>query len=182
MSNDINTPDPKPPVDGSDKEVDAGKGVETPKSYTQDDLNRIAAKTREEERQKAEKLTQDAIKKALEDERRQAKLSEEERNKELLEKQRTESEAREREITIRENRADAKEQFAELKLPMKLVEFVVDSDKEAMTEKINNFKSSWEEALKEAVQTQLKGETPKDAGIKSDSAKADTEIKPATMI
>jgi Domain of unknown function (DUF4355) len=65
--------------------------------------------------------------------------------------------SRETEVTIRENRADAISKFAELQLPIKLVDFVVDTDKLKMDEKINSFKDSWNAALNDAVKAKLAG-------------------------
>lgn len=152
--------EPKTP-EGTKEEGKKG-GDETPKTYTQEDLDRIAGQTREEEKRKAEKFAKDAVDKALEEERRLAKLSEEEKEKERAAKQAEELAVQKKEITIRENRADAKEKFVELGLPVTLVEFVVTEDKTEMENKINTLKKSYDEAVSEGVRKLHSGQAPQD--------------------
>lgn len=159
--------------------ADAGKTDEGKTTLTheqhQAELDRIAAKTREEERKKADKATADAVAKALEEERRQAKLSEEEREKELQAKRQKEYEEREKNVTIRENKAAAIEKFAELKLPLKLVPFVVDVNLDVQNEKTSALQEAYNEAVKQGIAEATKGNPPKDvnAGNSQTNSKDD---------
>lgn len=176
-------PSNTPNNDGTQEDKTKGGAEDkgTPKTFTQEDLDRIAAKTREEEKKKAEKALEAAKAAAREEALAEAKLSEEERAKKDREKKEKEDAERELNITLRENKADAKEKFAELKLPMSLVEFVVGADKEAMTAKITSLKEAWDAAIKEEVATQLKGNPPKDVKTGTDKG-GDSTIEPTNFI
>ena len=132
-----------------------------PKSFTQEDLDRIASKTRDEEKRKAEKLIEDAVKKATEDADRRNKLTEEERAKELELTKAKEFEEREKGITLRENRATAIEKLSELQLPVKMVDHLVDINLELQEKKIADFQSAYTESVKAGIAEALKGTPPK---------------------
>lgn len=178
MSIEPNTlPAGTPPADNNE-DKGGQKGTETPKTFSaeehQAELDRIASKTREEERKKAEKAIADAVAKATEEAERRAKLSEEERAKELQAKQQKEFEERERSVTLRENRAAAIEKFAELKLPTKLVDFVIDTDTAAQEGKITSLNEAFNQAVKDGVAEALKGKAPTD--VNAGKSSVDTNI------
>ncbi len=131
-----------------------------PTTFTQEDLDRIAAKTRSEAKAIAEKEKKEAIAQARQEALDEAKLSEEEKTKKVLARQQQETADREKAITIRENRAAAIEKFAELKLPTKLVDFVVSANAEVQDKNISDLKRTWDESMKEALTAQMKGKAP----------------------
>lgn len=180
MDDDKNTPTGDDAKNQNNGGNDGGKNNDEPKNnddksgndgesntFTQEDLDRIAAKTREEEKKKAQKMVDQAVQKATEEAERRAKLSEEERAKELEEKRKQEFAEREKNVTLRENRAGAIEKFSELNLPVKMVDFVVDLDPESQETRIADFKEAYDAAVKEGVAEALKGKAPKDMNSNS---------------
>lgn len=149
---------PNPSDNGGKKDGDQGN--DTPKSFTQEDLDRIAAKTRKEEKEKADKALADAVAKAKEEGERLAKLDEETRNKELRQKEQAEFEAKQKELDLRAARYDGIDKLTELKLPTKFIDVLINPDKEKMMENIENFAKEWASALDEAKKEALKGKTP----------------------
>jgi hypothetical protein len=142
------------------------------KSYSQADLDALAGKVRKEEREKHEKeLSQTVstkVEEAVKEAQRLAKLSADEREKELLAEQSKKNQAKEQELTLRENRADAIEALTELNIPKpkEAAEFVVDLDKKKQEEKIANFNEIVTTLAQALVEDQLKGDTPKDINAK----------------
>lgn len=133
----------------------------TPKTYTseemQEHLNQIAAKTRKEEKEKAEKAIADAVAEAVAKAEANSKLSAEEREKKVLEEAKKANESKERELTLRGNELDGIRQLDELKLPVKFIKFVLSESKDVMIENINALKKEWTAALDAEVTAQLKG-------------------------
>lgn len=132
------------------------------KEEMQAELDRVASKTRDEERKKTEKLIADEVKKATEEAQRQAKLSEEERQKELLAKEKADLEEQKRNVTIRENLADVKVILGDLKYPPELASLLVDLDQEKQTEKITLLKTAIAKIVKETIADATKGNPLKD--------------------
>lgn len=148
---------PKPGNEGGQ----GGKGEE-PKTFTQEDLDRVLQDRLAKEQERFEKKLSEKIKAERDDWERQARLSEDEKAKELLEKQQKEFAERERNVTVRENRASAIEKFAELELPIGLVDFVVDTDIEQQSKKTEALKEAYNKAVEQGIANKLKGNAPKD--------------------
>ena len=113
-------------------ENDSGnKGQEEkPTTFTQEQVNDIVSKRLAEANTKAEKKLKDEVSKALAEAERQSKLSEAEREKEFKAKQQKELDDRERTITLRERRADAKGALSDRDIDTDLVDFVIDIDED----------------------------------------------------
>jgi hypothetical protein len=161
-----------------------GEAPKTPKTFTekehQDELDRVAAKTRKEVQEKKEQEIADARQAARDEALEEAKLSEKEREKKRLEKEDKDRAEKDKKNTLRENTLDAKEKFDELKLPKALVDFVVVENKEEMTTKINSLKKAWDESIATEVAFQLKGgKPPVDPKLGNQTGKKDDE--PAFM-
>ena len=119
---------------------------------------------------KLEKLQQEAqlqIQKAKEEGERLAKLSAEEREKEVLEKQRQENEERERLLSMRENKLEAISIFSKANVPIELVDYVVDPDREKTLEKAELFIKNYQTSVEQTVAKKLEGEPPKDVNNKN---------------
>lgn len=152
----------------SGKEIEAGGTVrsedqheEKARSFSQEEVNKIIAERLEREQKKFEKLLQEKTALAAAEAERLAKLTAEEKEKELLAKQQAELKAKELELTLKENKIEAYEKLAELKMPAKFVDFVLSEDKEAMREKIEVLHKEFTKAISQAVQEHLKGATQK---------------------
>ena len=176
------TPNPKfvKKEENNGGKSDEGTKAKDGKTFTEEEhqaeLDRVAAKTRSEGDKKAEKAAAEAVEKALAEERRLAGLKAEEREKELLDKQKRDAEAREANITLRENRATAVEKLAELKLSPKMADFLVDIDIEKQDKNIAAFAEAYAQSVKEGVAEVTKGKTPSDPA-KGDSQAAKGEIE-----
>lgn len=147
------------------------KGTEGGKTFSQEDLNRVISERLVSERKKFDKELAEKLAKERAEAERLAKLTAEEKEKELTSKQMEELHKKEVELSIRENKLKAIETFDEAKIPIKLVDFVVDADAEKMEGKIKTLKETWTEALSEEVARQLKGTPPKDLGVNDQNKK-----------
>ncbi len=143
--------------------TDANNGKnEAGKTFTQQDMDNLAGKVRSEEKAKYEKITQDAIASAIQEHERQAKLTQDEREKEARKKREQELENRDLEITMRERTIEAKEALIKEGIPVNLVEFVVNKDKDTTNENITKLSAAYKKAVEEGVAEKLKGQTPND--------------------
>ena len=174
------TPNP----DFKKEEDNGGDDKKTSKTFTEEqhqaELDRVAAKTREEEKKKSQKAIDDAVKKATEEAQRLQKRSEVEREKELQDKKNKEFEDREKNVTLRENKAIAIEKLSELKLPTKLVDFVIDLDPETQDSKITNLHEAFNAAVAEGVAATVKGNAPPDPTKSGNSN--DKAVEPTNFI
>ena len=134
------------------------------KTFTQEEVNNLVSKRLSEEKAKSDERNKQAIEEALKDYDRKAKMTEEERRKELLKAKDDELAEKERNITLRENRADAVVKLAELNIDTKMVDFVVDLDKDKMNDNITKLNQAFSEAVTKAVEQKLAGKTPTDYG------------------
>lgn len=83
------------------------------KNFSQEDMNALAIKVRNEEKSKNEQAVKTAVENAIAEYERKAKLTEEEREKEMKIKREKELKDREDSITLRERRIEAKEALGE---------------------------------------------------------------------
>ena len=141
------------------------------KTFSQDELNKIVSERLNELKRKHEAEKQKAVEQAREEAERLAKLSNEEKEKELTAKQLEALATKEKELAIRENKLKAIEIFDEAKIPIKLVDFVVDSNVDTMINKIELLKESWKTALSEELQKKVNGSVPKDFSVNSTEKK-----------
>lgn len=150
--------------------------TDTQKNFTQEEVDRIVRKRLSEENSKAEERQKNAIQEAIAEYDRKAKLTEEDRLNEERKAKDDELAQKEREITIRENRADAIEQLAKLNIDTSLVDFVVDIDKDKTMENIKNLEKAFNAAVAKSVEAKLAGKTPKDFGDGSKTTDKDTKL------
>ena len=132
------------------------------KTFTQADMDNLAGKIRGEEKAKNDQAIKDAVAQAIAEERRQAKLTEEEREKEAKSKREAELNAREKEITLRERKLQAQELLQAKKIPIDLVEFVVDLDETKTRENIEKLAKTYNKSVETGVTDKLKGTPPTD--------------------
>lgn len=151
-------------ADNSQSSNNEDNKATTTKTFTQDEVNNLVQKRISEVQAKADERSKAAIADAIKDYDRKAKMTEEERRKELIKAKDDELAEKERSITIRENRADAIEKLAEQNIDTKLVDFVVDVDKEKMEGNIEKLSRVFNDAVTKAVEQKLAGKTPTDYG------------------
>lgn len=158
--------DKKTPPEGTPPNDQEGNGGA--KSYTPEELqaeiDRVAIKTRAEEKTKADKERQKAVAEAVAEANALAKLSAEEQAKAIEAKRSEELTQKERDIALRENRVTAKEKLTELKISTELVDLVVDQDPAVQDKKILALQSTFEKAVTAGVALKLQGDPPKDFG------------------
>lgn len=134
------------------------------KSFTQEDMDKLASKVRAEEKAKTDKAIEERVKAAMAEYDRQAKLTQEEREKEARAKQEKELAERESKITLRERKLEAASQLSEKGVPTEFVDYVVDIDASKMKDRIDNFAKAYTKAVEKGVTDKLKGTPPKDFG------------------
>lgn len=162
MSETTNTQVPVPTTDTKVDETAKNEEKQVEKTFNQEQLNEIVAKRANEIQKKLNEENQAAIEKAVAEERRLSKLSQEEKEKELIAKQSELNKAKEKDLTLRENRIIASEQLTQSGLSTKLVDFLVSEDKDQMLDRIEKFKSVYDEAVQEGIKKGLAGTTQKD--------------------
>jgi hypothetical protein len=168
MDNNITQPTVTPNVGNNE-------GAKVEKTFSQDEVNILVGNTRKEEREKNQKAIEDAVAIAIAEEQRKAKLTEEERAKESQAKYERELKAREEEITLRERKIQAQTLLAEKKIPLELVDFVINADEKVMNENIEKLTKTFNTSVEAGITDKLKGNPPKDF---SNSNQEDNDKKP----
>lgn len=141
-----------------------GDKTNTQKTFSQEEVNALIQKRIGEVQSKNDEANKKAIAEAISEYERKAKLTEEERLNEARKAKDDELAQKERSITLRENRADGIEKLAELNIDTKMVDFVVDIDKDKMMDNITKLNKAFNEAVSKAVEAKLAGKTPTDYG------------------
>lgn len=149
--------------DPTPQNTDEGKDQETT-SFSQEQVNEIVSKRLAEANSKAEKRLKDEVSRALAEAERQSKLSEAEREKEFKAKQEAELNEREKAITLRERRADAKDALLERNIDAGLVDFVVDVDADKTNQNIDKLEKAFNKAIEAGIKAKLTGSSPEDFG------------------
>ena len=129
-----------------------------PRTFSQDEVNKINAKN--------SKKTAKAIESALANYECKANLSEEKKTHEEQERLKSELANKERDLLIRENRAEAREILQEKSMPSIFVDYVVDEDLDKTKENINKFEKVWNETVAKEIKKKLVGRTPIDPSTK----------------
>ena len=151
------------PSDGdstkSDK-TDVNNGGE--RTFSQEELGKKLSAERNKLREQFDKELEDKLNAAKADWEKQAKMTEDER---ATAAQKAKEEAlaeRERQVTLRERRAEAATMLSEKNIPTAFVEYVLDEDADKMAEKIDTLTKTWSDELKKAVKGAVSGNTPED--------------------
>lgn len=122
---------------------------ETQKAFTQADIDRIVQKTIWSERQRAERLIEEAREKANLDAEEKSREEKEQLEKEIL--------AREEEIRRRELRAGALEMLADRGLPRELADTLDLSGAENMRLSLDGVEKAFRSAVQRSVEERLRG-------------------------
>lgn len=136
----------------------------------QERIDKIVSERLKRDREKQQKEFDEKLKSELAERDRLAKLSAEEKAAEESKKRELETSTREREIILRENRADARELLQEKNISTDLVNFVVDVDTDKTKENIDNLEKAFLKAVEIGVEAKLKGNTPEDKSKPSANA------------
>lgn len=155
--------------DGDDGKDDGGKNNTDPKTYTQEELDKLLQSETDKRVTEALKTSrakwEEEYKEKLEKEKKEAErlanLSAAEKEKELLKQQQEQLEEKEKAIRLRELQLDTINVLAEEKLPVGFAEFLIKNDAETTNKNIKKFKEEWQKALSQAVDEKIKGTSPK---------------------
>ena len=153
-----------PTPENNNDSGDKGQEDNKPATFTQEQVNEIVSKRLAEANTKAEKKLKDEVSKAVAEAERRSKLSEDERDKELKAKQKQELDDRERSITLRERRADAKDALSDRNIDTDLVDFVIDIDEDKTNANIDKLEKAFNKAVEAGVKAKLAGTSPEDYG------------------
>ena len=151
-------------VDATSQDVDTSTKTEqtTDKSFTQADIDKAISERLKREKDASEKRIAETLRKEREEWERQSKLSEEQRAEEQRKAMESELSEKERNLALRENRADARELLIERGIDSTLVDFVVDVDADKTKDNVNQLEKAYAQAVKAGVDKALAGTTPKD--------------------
>lgn len=138
-----------------------GKGGDAPKTFTQEDVNKIVSDRLAKERAKWEKDFETKLNEAKTEAEKLAKMNADQKAEYERQKREEELAKREGEITRRELRATALETLAEKGLPKQLADILVYTDAEACQKSIESVEKVFREAVEAAVNERLKGDPPK---------------------
>lgn len=145
------------------------EGGTEPKTFTQDDVDKIVQARIAKERKAFDAQIEKAKKEAEEN----ARLSAEELAKKKSEEAAQQLAQREAEITKRERRASALETLGTKKLSAELADVLDYSSDDALTASIEKLEKSFNAAVQKAVDDKLKGSTPPSGGAGNPDPVAD---------
>ena len=128
------------------------------KTFTQADVDKLIGDRLKEVREKLEKEKQEEVARATE----LAQLDSKEREKKLAELHEKEIMEKDRALSLRENKLEAIDVFSKNNIPVDMVDYIVDVDKEKTLNNADNFVRKFNEQVSLAVAEKLKGEAPKD--------------------
>jgi len=140
--------------------ADAAAGGDGKSYKSQEDFDKALEARLARERKKIEKDFDDKLSAAQTEAQRLASLNDDEK---ATEEQRKKAEAdakRERDLTLREMRLEARDQLIEKGMPDTLVDLVVDTDADQVKENIDNLSKAFNSAVEKTVEEKLKGKTP----------------------
>lgn len=129
------------------KQVEAAKAAA--KAEAKAEYERELAAKLEESRTEAEKL---------------AKMSSEEKEKFEMDKRLKALEGKEKEIALRELKAETAKSLADKGLPAEVLDLVIADDAETTAKRTDTFKSVFDKAVQAAVEDRLKGKAPSSGG------------------
>jgi len=136
--------------------------TEQTKTFSQEEVNEILRKRVNEINAKQDEKVKVAVAEAIKEHERQAQLTAEEKAAEETKKRQAELENKERDLLIRENRAEAREILQEKGISNEILEYVVDTDLETTKRNILKFEKLWNKAVEDGVQKKTAGKTPSD--------------------
>ena len=157
-------------VDATNQEADTSAEQQDTKdkSFTQADIDKAISERLKREKDASEKRIAETLKKEREEWERQSKLSEEQRAEEQRKAMESELSEKERNLALRENRADARELLIERGIDSTLVDFVVDVDADKTKDNVTQLEKAYAAAVKQGVDKSLAGTTPKDTTVTRD--------------
>ena len=144
--------------------VDTTTEESTPKTYTQEEVDKLLQQEGDrrvtEALKKAEKKNQDKVKEA----QRLAQMNEQEKYEYQLQQREEAIKAKEKELSLAENKNEASKILSEKGISLSLVDFVVADDADTMKANIDLLDKAFKASVKAEVERRLAGNTPKGNG------------------
>jgi hypothetical protein len=144
---------------------DKGSKKKEEKTFSQEELNQIVGKTREEVREQVKQDLSKEFEKKLQKEReeaeRMAKLSAEEKEREIAERTKRENSEKERELSLRENKLKLKDLFVENGIDTEMVEIIATEDEEESFANAKKVIETYTKDVEKGVKEKLKNSPPK---------------------
>lgn len=153
--------------------TESGQTAETPKMFTQEEVNKMVEKRLARERKDIEaKIEAERTESA-----KLAKMSEAERQKALFDKQVKEFEDMKAAFEKEKLLNETSKELAKNNLPVDFADYLLAKDAESTFNNINVFKEKWNTALENAINERMKGKTPAAAPVGSKSTLTMEDIK-----
>jgi len=148
-----------------------GKGENQPKSFTQEDVNKLISERVNDVKAKTQKEFQELLKKERQDWEVKAKMSEEEKLQAEREQKERELDERDKNVRLSENKILAHERLDELGLPKdkSIIEMLVTDNPDSTVERINAFEKSFNAEVVKRVEEKISGKAPTDPTTKNQS-------------
>lgn len=141
--------------------VDTTTEESTPKTYTQEEVDKLLQQEGDrrvtEALKKAEKKNQDKVKEA----QRLAQMNEQEKYEYQLQQREEAIKAKEKELSLAENKNEASKILAEKGISLSLVDFVVADDADTMKANIDLLTKAFNASVKAEVEKRLGSNNPK---------------------
>ena len=141
--------------------VDTTTEESTPKTYTQEEVDKLLQQEGDrrvtEALKKAEKKNQDKVKEA----QRLAQMNEQEKYEYQLQQREEAIKAKEKELSLAENKNEASKILAEKGISLSLVDFVVADDADTMKANIDLLDKAFKASVKAEVEKRLGSNNPK---------------------
>lgn len=127
------------------------------KTFTQEDIDKIIARTIARERKKAEEEREEAAK--------VAKMTAEEKARHEFEQEKKRFEEERANYLKERTKMNLERKLMENDLDTSLADFLISDDEESSLENLNIFKNIFNSCLEKALEKRLKGQTPKAGGF-----------------
>lgn len=164
-------------IDNKDTETNQ----DTKKTYTQEEVDAMiqseSDRRTNQALQKAEKRFNDK----LEEEKKKAAMDESQKKEYELQLKQKELDEKIRELNIEKSKNEASHLLNEQKLPLDLLDFVVDEDSDTMKTRVSNLAKVFNESVNKAAEARLEGGSPKRNGEKEVNKYSDKEWKQLTL-
>lgn len=148
--------------------IEGNKGADS-KTFSQEQVNEMISKRIAEMKLRNAEDSERRLNEAKIEWERQQKLTDEERASEETRRREEALNNKEREIALRENRADAKEALIAKNMAPDLVDFVATDDQKTTQQNIENLAKIWSKAVAAATEDKIKGSAgaPLDVSLRS---------------
>lgn len=167
---------------GQGADASSESGQEQPKTYTQDEVEKLKQELSQEKERQYQQSLQEAIKSAIDEEKRKAKLPKDKLEQEEKQKLLDEIESLKNEKMTSELKEKALIKLTQQSLPNTFLNFVMGADEKAISDNITSLKAEFDKAVQSQVEQRLKGKTPTSGGNAGASNAVEVEFEKALGI